>query len=154
MDFQFCQPKFGALPVLHYYPVGISAAHIGSQGRRGHRWRHQMGVPQPPKRKNLHISPFLPHTLPLRRGRIQNSQSTSVMLSWSAIVLSAVHFTAAETQKSWQPCCRLGRWLGGPIAGAFSSARLPSRAHRAQATSSGVQGQRRRMRKKAALPGM
>ena len=20
MDFQFCQPKFGALPVLHYYP--------------------------------------------------------------------------------------------------------------------------------------
>ena len=68
--------------------------------------------------------------------------------------LSAVHFTAAATQKSWQPCCRLGRWLGGPIAGAFSSARLPSRAHRAQATSSGVQGQRRRMRKKAALPGM
>ena len=22
MDFQFCQPKFGALPVLHYYPWG------------------------------------------------------------------------------------------------------------------------------------
>ena len=21
MDFQFCQPKFGALPVLHYYPL-------------------------------------------------------------------------------------------------------------------------------------
>ena len=61
--------------------VGISVAHIGFQGRRGHRWRHQMGVPQPPKRKNLHISPFLPHTLPLRRGRIQNSQSSSMMLS-------------------------------------------------------------------------
>ena len=71
----------------------------------------------------------------------------------AATALSAAHFTAAETQKSWQPCCRLGRWLGGPIAGAFSSARLPSRAHRAQATSSGVQGQRRRMRKKPPCQG-
>ena len=24
MDFQFCQPKFGALPVLHYYPNNTS----------------------------------------------------------------------------------------------------------------------------------
>ena len=71
----------------------------------------------------------------------------------AATAPSAAHFTAAETQKSWQPCCRLGRWLGGPIAGAFSSARLPSRAHRAQATSSGVQGQRRRMRKKPPCQG-
>ena len=23
VDFQFCQPKFGALPVLHYYPSSI-----------------------------------------------------------------------------------------------------------------------------------
>ena len=132
----------------------------GFQQRRhlccAHRLSRPKGTPvapQPPKRKSLHISPFLPHTLPLRQGRIQNSQSTSVMLSWSAIALSAVHFTAAETQKSWQPCCRLDRWLGGPIAGAFSSARLPSRAHRAQATSSGVQGQRRRMRKKPPCQG-
>ena len=80
--------------------VGISAAHIGSQGRRGHRWRHQMGVPQPPKRKNLHISPFLPHTLPLRRGRIQNSQSSSVMLSWSAIARSRLVWVAVHPDVS------------------------------------------------------
>ena len=27
MDFQFCQPKFGALPVLHYYPSNINSHH-------------------------------------------------------------------------------------------------------------------------------
>ena len=41
MDFQFCQPKFGALPVLHYYPtsriiprrikpaITVATAHVG-----------------------------------------------------------------------------------------------------------------------------
>ena len=29
MDFQFCQPKFGALPVLHYYPESKSDHHKG-----------------------------------------------------------------------------------------------------------------------------
>ena len=71
----------------------------GFQQRRhlccAHRLSRPKGTPvapQPPKRKSLHISPFLPHTLPLRQGRIQNSQSTSVMLSWSAIALSVAVF--------------------------------------------------------------
>ena len=28
MDFQFCQPKFGALPVLHYYPYSTVRKHV------------------------------------------------------------------------------------------------------------------------------
>ena len=79
----------------------------GFQQRRhlccAHRLSRPKGTPvapQPPKRKSLHISPFLPHTLPLRQGRIQNSQSTSVMLSWSAIARSRLVWVAVHPDVS------------------------------------------------------
>ena len=90
-------------------PLGSAHCWSGAvfQQRRhlccAHRLSRPKGTPvapQPPKRKSLHISPFLPHTLPLRQGRIQNSQSTSVMLSWSAIVKSRLVWVAVHPDVS------------------------------------------------------